>query len=107
LVEKMAFKMLIVVSSGGFRLDLAMKLVKEAAGLGAASGIVFLGNSLYGLTKKAGTRMAGLEGVGVMAHRAGLAERGIATSELAECARVISDDELLDLMIESEKTICF
>jgi hypothetical protein len=103
----MAFKMLIVVSSGGFRLDLAKKLAKEAAGLGAAAGIVFIGNSLYGLRRKAGAPLGGMEGVAVMAHEVGLAERGIVASEIAEGARIINDDELLELMIESERAMCF
>jgi predicted peroxiredoxin len=103
----MAFKMLIVVSSGGFRLDLAKKLAKEAAGLGAAAGIVFIGNSLYGLRRKAGAPLGGMEGVAVMAHEVGLAERGIVASEIAEGVRIINDDELLELMIESERAMCF
>jgi hypothetical protein len=102
----MAFKLLIVVSSGGSRLDLAKRVAEEAAKLGAKAGIVFVGNSLYSLRRQAGDALVGLKGVAVMAHEMGLAERGIAASEIAGGARLIDDDELLDLMIGSEKSLC-
>jgi hypothetical protein len=102
----MVYKLLIVVSSGGFRLGFAKRLAQGVIGLGAKCGIVFLGNSLYGLRQKPGSPLAGLEGAEIMAHGASLAERGIAAFEIVEGARQIGDDELLELMITSEKTIC-
>ena len=106
LVIDMAFKLLIVVNSTGFRLSLAKKLAMEAVSLSATACIVFVGNSLYSLRETGGPPMVGIEGVAVMAHKMGLAERGISLSEIAKGARVINDDELLELMIESEKAIC-
>ena len=102
----MPFKLLIVVNSTGFRLDFAKKIAKAATDSRADVGIVFVGNSLYSLRKRACQSMKELEGVSLMAHEMSMAERGVQYADLAECAKIINDDELLDLMISSEKTLC-
>jgi sulfur relay (sulfurtransferase) DsrF/TusC family protein len=106
LVVKMPFKLLIVASCTGFRLDFAKQIAVATSKSSADAGIAFVGNSIYNLRKRATKSMKELEGISLMAHEMSMVERGIAKDELVVCVKMINDDELLELMISSEKTLC-
>ncbi len=102
------FKLLIVVSSGDSRLAFAKKVAHEAARSGSKAGIAFVGNSLYRLRRDACQPIGeeDLEDVVLIAHDLSMVERGLGQSEIVPGVRLINDEELLELMVTSEKTLC-
>ncbi len=103
MVDEMPLKLLMVLGSDS-RLGFVAGLAEEALRSGQSVGVVFFGNSLYGLRLKGPPEE--LEGASLFAHEGSMAERGITLKGLSGRTSIIGDDKLLDLMLSSEKTIC-